>query len=260
MNILIVDDEQLAIDELRSELEDCMEQDITFFSANRYKQAIEIFEKEHFDIVFLDIEIPGKNGIEVLKKINEISPFTNVIIVSAYSDYAIEAVQNFVSGYLLKPVMKNKLQEALGRLRYPIEDKALIDVTCFGDFSVKAIGAGRKPLHFKRSKARELFAFLVVEKGSPVSGARICTELWPESFEDEKNKAYVRKLLGDIRQSLAEIDATELLVRDGNQIYLDTELIHCDYYDYLKHEHHGPLPERFLEEFSWAGYYREDQL
>lgn len=79
------------------------------------------FEKESFDVAFLDIEMPGMSGIELAKKLKDIKPYLNIIFVTAYTDYALEVHSLYVSGYLLKPIKKEDVVTALDNLRNPIK-------------------------------------------------------------------------------------------------------------------------------------------
>ena len=109
MNILIADDEEYA----RIEIEEVLERIIPdkktkLFFAEDYDSAMSVIGDNRIDIAFLDIQMPGKNGLALAQNIKRASPETNIIMVTAYSQYALDALKRFVSGYLLKPVMERK--------------------------------------------------------------------------------------------------------------------------------------------------------
>jgi len=109
MKALIIDDERLARQELRSLLKEHKEIEIVDECANA-QEALAAIEKHSPDLLFLDIQMPGKSGFELLK---EIEKLPQVIFITAYDDYAIKAFDVNALDYLLKPVQLNRLNEAI---------------------------------------------------------------------------------------------------------------------------------------------------
>ncbi len=114
MKYLIVDDEPLAIKRLVKMLENIGITNI--LTANNGQEAIKIIEIHHPHVVFLDIEMPLLTGIQAAPKINEISPETKIIFCTAYDNFAINAFDLSVSDYLLKPVSKERLSQAIDKV------------------------------------------------------------------------------------------------------------------------------------------------
>lgn len=112
MRTIIVDDERLAREELKSLLEDYKEIEIIgeFKNALEAKEAI---EKESPDLVFMDIQMPGETGLDLLEKIKN-PPRT--IFVTAYDEYAIKAFELNAYDYLMKPIDPERLSEVYNRL------------------------------------------------------------------------------------------------------------------------------------------------
>jgi two-component system, LytTR family, response regulator len=81
--------------------------------AENLKAGIQLIRKTKPDIVFLDIEMPAQNGLELF---DYIDTNFNVIVITAYKDYAIEALRNGASDYLLKPVNVGDLKKAIERI------------------------------------------------------------------------------------------------------------------------------------------------
>ena len=106
MNILIVDDKQLAINALCRILRD-VEPDSTCMKALSAQQALDEASRTHFDVVFLDIEMPGMNGIELAQKLKAGNESINIIFVTAHAEHALEAHSMYVSGFLLKPASED---------------------------------------------------------------------------------------------------------------------------------------------------------
>ena len=106
-------------------------------------------------------------------------------------------------------------------------------------------------LTFRRTKTKELLAFLVDRKGAGVTGREICARLWSDQGEEKKKNNYLRQLFHDLRQTLEELKAESVLVQNNYSYSLDTEKIDCDYYSWLitgKPEFHG----EYMTQYSWA--------
>lgn len=112
MKALIIDDERLARQELKSMLSVYPEINIVGEAANA-EQAIECIERLNPDVIFLDIQMPGKNGFELLE---EISGVPEVIFVTAFDEYAIRAFEVNALDYLLKPVQPARLAETVKKI------------------------------------------------------------------------------------------------------------------------------------------------
>ncbi len=112
MKALIIDDERLARQELKSMLSVYPEINIVGEAANA-EQAIECIERLNPDVIFLDIQMPGKNGFELLE---EISGVPEVVFVTAFDEYAIRAFEVNALDYLLKPVQPARLAETVKKI------------------------------------------------------------------------------------------------------------------------------------------------
>ncbi len=112
MNILIVDDEAPARDRLRQLLEEGGAHAVVGEAANG-KRALELAAELKPDVVVLDIRMPGLNGIETAHHLNTFDNPPAVIFATAYDEYAIEAFEASAIGYVLKPVRRRRLDQAL---------------------------------------------------------------------------------------------------------------------------------------------------
>ncbi len=113
MKTLIVDDERLARNELRRLLENFPKIQIVGEAANA-DEALPMIEELEPELLFLDIQMPGKNGFELLQSIEGKAP--EVIFTTAYDEYAIKAFEFNALDYLLKPVELARLSEAIHRV------------------------------------------------------------------------------------------------------------------------------------------------
>lgn len=118
MRTIIIDDERLAREELKSMLSkfDFLEIVAEAKNPNEGIEKIKEFEPE---LVFLDIQMPGMNGFEMLQKLDEIP---KVIFVSAFDEFALKAFEVNALDYLLKPIDPERLRDTLQKLQLPEED------------------------------------------------------------------------------------------------------------------------------------------
>jgi two-component system LytT family response regulator len=118
MKTIIIDDERLAREELKSMLSkyDFLE---IIAEAKNPEEGIEKIKEFQPDLVFLDIQMPGMNGFEMLQKLDEIP---KVIFVTAYDEFALKAFEVNALDYLLKPIDPTRLNETLVKLQQPEEE------------------------------------------------------------------------------------------------------------------------------------------
>jgi two-component system, LytTR family, response regulator LytT len=123
LRALVVDDEQLARDELCFQLEQVGGVDVAGQAGNGV-EAIDAIERLRPDIVFLDIQMPGLSGFEVARRVVAKGLESHIIFVTAFDQYAIEAFEVNAIDYLLKPVETARLEQALQRARRRMESEA----------------------------------------------------------------------------------------------------------------------------------------
>ena len=249
MRVLLVEDEELQLTRLESEAKRVFPPETEFLAYLRPIDALNDETLATVDIAFLDIEMPGINGIQLAKSLKKVNPKINIIFVTAYDNYAIEAYRIHASGYLSKPVKAEKIKEEIDALRNPVElkSKKLIQVKCFGNFEVFANG---EPLKFQRSKSKELFAYLVDREGATAV-------LW-----EEDHKSYLRNLISDIQQTLREVGASDVFVKRHNECCIKADKIDCDAYEYRNNNPDAIRAYRgeYMIQYPWAVFsYRYDE-
>ena len=111
---MIIDDEPLARLGLKRLLTKIKNKDIEVIAeASNGLEALDIIEKSHPDLLFLDIQMPGLNGFEMLQQLN---PVPLVIFTTAYDQFALKAFETHALDYLLKPIKPDDLQRALNKI------------------------------------------------------------------------------------------------------------------------------------------------
>lgn len=122
-NLLIVDDEKIVQDGIEFMINDNFTDIQVIAKASSGREAIEACRQLVPDIIFMDIKMPGINGIEAIETIKRMHPHTKFIIISAYEqfEYAKQAVELGVSEYVLKPINQFKLCDVIKRIQGEIE-------------------------------------------------------------------------------------------------------------------------------------------
>ena len=115
---IIIDDERLAREELKSLLKDYHEIEI-IDEAKNGEEGIQKIKEHKPDLIFLDINMPGLNGFEMIKHLEEIP---RVIFVTAYDEYALKAFEVSALDYILKPVDPERLKEGIQKLTSSEDD------------------------------------------------------------------------------------------------------------------------------------------
>jgi two-component system LytT family response regulator len=113
MRVLLVDDEQLALDRLRTFFADISGVEVVG-EANDGDEALRLIEEQRPDIVILDIQMPGKSGLRTAASI-DVDPKPELVFVTAHEHYAPDAFEIDAADYLLKPIRFDRLRQAIER-------------------------------------------------------------------------------------------------------------------------------------------------
>src|SRR5258708_28017096 len=122
LTTVVVDDELLACDELAYQLRDFPEIEVMARGSNGL-EAIELIQKLEPELVFLDVNMPGLDGLGVIRRLRERDiELPHFIFVTAYDQYAVEAFRLEALDYLLKPVDRARLAETIELARRAIQE------------------------------------------------------------------------------------------------------------------------------------------
>jgi len=110
-HILICDDEE----PVRESLKACLEESYVLSFANSGKEALDNISNNAFDLLIIDIKMPGMDGLETIRQIKEIKPDQKIIVLSGYESISVaqQASKYNIASYLTKPVSKDKLLKAI---------------------------------------------------------------------------------------------------------------------------------------------------
>lgn len=246
MIAIAVDDEMLMLGALVAAIK--ASPDITQVSQfSGCDEALAFVRENSVDVAFLDINMRGMGGLALAEKIIGACPECKIVFCTGYEEYAIPAFKLHASGYLMKPVSVKDVQAEIDNIKGIRQREKPLTVKCFGNFEVYTKG---EKLTFKRSKTKELFAFLVDRNGAGVTVAEIGAALW-ENDEEQKNQNYIHQLFRDLRQTLNAIGMEEIFERNHYLYSINPKKIDCDYFNYLK----SGKPEfigEYMSQYSWA--------
>ena len=247
MIAIAVDDEALMLGALVAAIE--ASPDIT--EVNQFsncEKALEFVKEKSVDIAFLDINMRGMGGLALAEKIIAAYPDCKIVFCTGYEEYAIPAFKLHASGYLMKPISAEDVQGEIDNIIGVRHKEKPITVKCFGNFEVYV---KNQKLMFKRLKSKELLAFLIDRNGAGMTAKQICAVLFPDDTDDNKNAAYLRQLVLDLKNTLKAVGAEGVLCHETPCYRVDTSLLRCDYISYLetgKPEFHG----EYMTQYSWA--------
>ena len=214
MRVLCVDD---ALPIMEDIAEMCRRlprvEEVTGFT--RPREALEWLRTHPVDLALLDIDMPEINGLMLAEQLKRRHPDAVIIFLTAFPQYAVQAIKLRATGYLLKPVNPKELAEELAYARTfrPKRRSGHIVVQTFGNFEIFVDG---ETLAFHRAKSKELLAYLVDRNGSGVTRPDIFAALWEDSPYDRSMQKYLDVVIRSLRETLRNAGIEEILeVKSG---------------------------------------------
>ena len=120
-SILIIDDETIVRESLRDSLKDI--HNVT--TAETGEEALELVKKQDFDILIVDIRLPGKSGLEVVKEVRDINPYIRSIVITAYPsvELSVQAMKQGAVDFIVKPIRIDALEKLINEnlLKRPLK-------------------------------------------------------------------------------------------------------------------------------------------
>lgn len=217
------------------------------------KAALKWIQDHPVDLALLDINMPDMNGIVLAARIKERWPDANILFLTAYREFAYDAFSVHPSGYLLKPVTLDALQKEIDYTKsaHPRMGTAHIKAVTFGNFELMVDGV---PVVFKRSKSKELLAYLIDRQGTSVTRAEIAAVLFEDELYDHSRQKYLDVIIRSLRATLLEYGVEELLQARRKGLRIDPALLDCDMYRFCKGDADAIRSYRgeYMSSYSWA--------
>ena len=182
--------------------------------------------------------------------------------MTGFSDYAGDAMSLHASGYIMKPVNKEKVEKELADLRFPILPKssALLRVQCFGNFDVFLPDG--EHMRFERSKSKEIFAYLVHKQGSSCTTKEIAAVLFEDEPYDKKQQNYVQQLISALMKSLKAAGAEAAVKKSFNALAVNPDVLDCDYYRFKELDAGAvnAYQNEYMSQYYWADFLYDEDL
>lgn len=231
MNVLLIDDEELALEVLERMLSRI--DDIRI--VGKYTDpglVLEQIDAIEADAVFLDLEMGAIHGLQFAEELYNRQKAIEIVFVTSYSQFAIEAFDLNAVDYLLKPVSPERLQKTMDKLkqRLVIQELEKNTATAVGmNYYIHVMGtfwlssdSFNLQIKWRTKKVKELFVYLWHYKEQPIHRTRIIEELWPDTSGD-KGAALLHTTVYHLRKTLKEIGCGNSLQYANEQytLYID---------------------------------------
>lgn len=283
MRVILVDDEQLALDFMEIQLGKIENIEILGKYTNPFKAIDQIINQE-VDIVFLDIHLPEVNGIELAEKILEEKPEQTIVFVTAYDEYAIKAFELNAIDYLMKPVQLERLKETIRRVvergkQSSPKDFPSLFIRVLGDFTIEVNGEKSELITWRTKKAEELFLYLLHHKDRLVRKSTLIDLLWQEVEIERANSLlyttiyYVRQTLRPYHNHIRVKNASDGYILETEDVILDVEKWEkemaalptinettIERYTEVMEQYKGPYLQDYNYLWAEADQYRLEQL
>jgi len=211
MRAILIDDERPALLQLQWLLDKEPDIEVTGSYQNA-AEGLQHLARERAELVFLDMEMPGMNGLETAEAIVALDEDIRVIFVTAYSSYALEAFKVNALDYVLKPIDPLRFAKTLERLRKPAaravparEDApaaARPELGMLGQLCIPA-PSGQQAVKWRTLKSKELFAYFLHHRGLWLAKDALLEEIWP-AFDLDKALVHLHTAVYQVRRMLRE--------------------------------------------------------
>jgi len=237
MRILLIDDEELALKVNEKMLSEVNNVEVVGKFTDPY-MALKEMETLQVDVVFLDMEMAELHGLEVAEMIMSKHDHVEILFVTAYPQYALEAFEVNAIDYLLKPLNKVRLKKAIEKTQEKLDlysaskkvvthEKAFFYAHTMGRFYL--LDSEKNIVKWRTKKVKELLLYLEHHKGNPVHKSIVVEQLWPE-VDVEKAFTLLHSTVYQIRKTL-KASGIENAIQFVNDHYALNVSIQSDYAD-----------------------------
>lgn len=215
LRVILVDDEALSIKRLKSLLVKCEIQPLYIVGefTNPLEALSNIAELQP-DIVFLDIKMPALNGLELAEKIQAIKPEVEIVFLTAYDRYAIDAFNVHAIDYMLKPVRKERLHKTMARLQLIYSNRRVSKnnstlLQLFGGLKVVLANGQVQPMKWRTAKAKEVFIYMLLNQQKTILRDTLLEMFW-EGIDMNKAVNQLYTTISTIRQTLKKYNLLDI--------------------------------------------------
>lgn len=252
MKAIIVDDEKLSIKQFELESQGIENLQLAGEFTNP-DQALEYVKGHPVELVLLDIEMPGMDGIILGRKIRKLYPDVVLIFITGYEKYAIDALKMKADYYLVKPYTHEDIEYILKRAKLlALGMKKRVYLRTFGRFDLFIDG---QVVHLSNIKAKELLALCVDHRGGIVTMEEAVDKLWEGRAYDSRVKNLYRKAVMYLKQTFKTYGLERVFVTRRGTCNIEYGLVECDYFNWVegkKNSREERMVGYYLSEYSWA--------
>lgn len=249
MKVICIDDEKII---LKGMIANCKKVEAIdeVIGFNNVDDLKEYLKNNTADVIFSDINMPDMNGIDIAKWLRDNYPEINVVFTTGYTEYTNQAIRASAKGYLLKPVSKEIIEEQINYFLNDDEINKRVVVQTFGNFDIKIDG---KPLSIS-NKAKETLAYLIDRNGASVTRKELASIIYEDDSYSRTIQSYITKIFTELNTLFEKHKIENLLITEHNSYAINTKLIICDSYEYLKgnkkykNSYHG----EYMLQYSWG--------
>lgn len=220
MKAVLLDDELLQLNKLKNILKNNFKKIEIVGAFEDPYELLDTIDALRADVVFLDIHLPGIHGIEVASIIQEKAPDMEIVFTTGYDQYAIEAFELFAFDYILKPIQLKRLEKTINRLLDKKSPGTLgstkqipkLTINCFQSLRLFSEEGSEIPIKWRTSKALELFAYFVHNKGKIIEREILLDLFWPD-LDEGRGAQQLYTTIYHIRNTLKKekIDSLQLI-------------------------------------------------
>jgi len=217
--------------------------------------ALQTARNTRMDVAFLDIHMPGRDGVELARELKTINPRINIIFATGFSNFMKEGFDMHASGYLLKPITAEAVKREMDNLRNPVEwdTGKRVRVITFGNFEVYVDNV---PVKFERKQSKEILAYLIDKRGTSVTYAELAAVLWEDGEYDRTQQKNLQVYIASLAKSLNNAGVKDLILKNRSGILVNTTLVDCDYYRFLDGDVRAinSFTGQYMSAYSWAEF------
>lgn len=208
------------------------------------------------DIIFLDIEMPEVTGLELAEEISALEKAPEIVFVTAYNEYAIEAFKVNAIDYIMKPINPKELNRVIEKVEKrgfinSSEEKRMC-IRVLGGFRA-TIDGSKEIIKWSTSKCEELFGYMLFQKNKTVCKWEIVDMLWPNK-DDKKGETNLRTTVCRLNQTFKKYGVRAKIKSEKNiyileidNICLDTFLLENIEEEWEKIKHQKNVMEAFFD-------------
>ncbi len=235
MNVILIDDEQIALEYFQLQLKNIEDVHVIGAYVNP-EEAMEAILNQAVDVVFLDIHMPGEDGVSLAQRILEQRPEIIIVFVTAFEQYAVHAFDLNAIDYVVKPVKRKRLAETIKRIQTKLEgtqketasqEKDVFRIQMCKQFHIEPMRASAQTIRWRTARVKELFLLLLQNREQVVHKDYIIDIIWPE-MDFERASAQLYTTVYHIRQVLKAFNEHFKLENTTNGYILFTKNVEID--------------------------------